>query len=46
MARELFREYGNGTFQYDHSYGIGLGSRSCSVVTGDFDNDTHLDIAV
>jgi hypothetical protein len=42
----IFFGCGNGTFQYSTSYWIGYGSRPNSVAIGDFNNDTHLDIAV
>jgi hypothetical protein len=42
----VFIGYGNGTFARQATYPTGYGSKPYSVVVGDFNNDTHLDIAV
>jgi hypothetical protein len=42
----IFLNYGNGTFAPQMTFTTGDSSRPVSVALGDFNNDTHLDIAV
>jgi predicted nucleotidyltransferase len=42
----VFLANGNGTFRSQMIYSTGIRTRPCSVVIGDFNNDTRLDIAV
>ena len=42
----IFLGYGNGEFSPMTTYSTGVGSRPTSIVAGDFNNDSRLDIAV